>query len=221
MELVLGTNRAFIQPGNQPPQDQSTETTGWGREKGGWQAVNGTKRESEGVVYMTLKKLCARDCLCSSTQLQMSPGFLPPPLSPPFSQPLTHSLSLTLTFTLFCLPLFLSVWAEWKGICVTGSGHQFKLTTHALSQKQKHSLIKQKGAGERSSLSNQKITLDWQVEQVQIQRKISILKTLLSVLEVCTKKACEIIWDWGQMISQGQLCGENLRAVVTALSITV
>lgn len=100
MELALGTNRAFIQPGNQPPQDQSRETTGWGREKGGWQAVNGTKRESEGVVYMTLKKLCARDCLCSSTQLQMSLGFLPLPLSPPFS-PASNSLSLSLLLSPF------------------------------------------------------------------------------------------------------------------------
>lgn len=56
--------------------------------------MNGTKRESEGVVYMTLKKLCARDCLCSSTQLQMSLGFLPLPLSPPFS-PASNSLSLS------------------------------------------------------------------------------------------------------------------------------
>lgn len=62
--------------------------------------MNGTKRESEGVVYMTLKKLCARDCLCSSTQLQMSPGFLPLPLSPPFS-PASNSLSLSLLLSPF------------------------------------------------------------------------------------------------------------------------
>lgn len=72
--------------------------------------MNGTKRENEGVVYMTLKELCARDCLCSSTQLQMSLGFLPHSSSSP--QPLTHSLSLTLTCTPFCLSLFLSVPAE-------------------------------------------------------------------------------------------------------------
>lgn len=58
--------------------------------------MNGTKRESEGVVYMTLKELCARDCLCSSTQLQMSLGFFSlslPPLSSLVPLPLTHSLS--------------------------------------------------------------------------------------------------------------------------------
>lgn len=118
MELVLGTNRAFIQPGNQPSQDQSRETTGWGREKGGWQAVNGTKRESEGVVYMTLKKLCARDCLCSSTQLQMSPGFLPLPLSPPFS-PASNSLSLSHSYFHPFLSSSLSFCLSWmkRNLC--------------------------------------------------------------------------------------------------------
>ncbi len=50
--------------------------------------MNGTKRESEGVVYMTLTELCARDCLCSSTQLQMSLGFLP--LLPPWFEFSNH-----------------------------------------------------------------------------------------------------------------------------------
>lgn len=204
-----------------PPKTKAERPQGGAERREGGRQWMGQKGRAKGWFTWHSKScvpgiVCARPlnykCLLA---FSLSPFLLPSP------QPLTHSLSLTLTFTLFCLPLFLSVWAEWKGICVTGSGHQFKLTTHALSQKQKHSLIKQKGAGERSSLSNQKITLYWQVEQVQIQRKISILKTLLSVLEVCTTKACEIIWDWGQMISQGQLCGENLRAVVTALSITV
>lgn len=75
------------------PKVQSREATGCGREKGGWLAVNGTKREGKGVFYMTLKELCARDCLCSSTQLQMSLGF--PPSLPLFS--LLPSLWLTLS----------------------------------------------------------------------------------------------------------------------------
>lgn len=71
--------------------------------------MNGTKRQSEGVVYMTLKELCARDCLCSSTQLQMSLGFLSPspPSSASDSLPLSHSyfhpLFVFLSFFLFQL----------------------------------------------------------------------------------------------------------------------
>ncbi len=50
-------------------------------------------------------------------------------------------------------------------MCVTGSSNQFNLTTHALSEKQKQSLIEQRdgAVGKRSSLSNQR-------QQQQINR---------------------------------------------------
>lgn len=130
-ENPSGHKQGFYR-GRRNPQVQSREATGWGREKGGWQAVNGTP-----------KKLCARDCVCLSTQLQMSLGFLP--LSPllPSPHPLTHSFSHSYLPPYFVFLSFFLFQLNEKE-CVTGSGHQTNPTTHALSQKQKQGLIKQR-----------------------------------------------------------------------------
>lgn len=139
-----------------PPQVQSKEAKGCSREKGGWQAVNGTKSESGGLVYMTLKELCARDCLCSSTQLQMSLGFLH--LSPPLllSLPslwLTLSLLLSHFFFVF-LSFFLSLLNEkefvWQGLATNSTWPQHCHNSRKFDQTKRVGALKLVGANSKS-----------------------------------------------------------------------
>lgn len=140
MKLTQSTNGAFIEAGK-PPKSKAERPQGAAERREGSRQWMGQKGRAKGWFTWHSKScvpgiVCARPlnykCLLA---VSLSPPLLPSP------RPLTHSLSvsLTLTFTPFCPSLFLSVPAEWKGMCVTGSSRQFNLTTHAPSQKlEKH-----------------------------------------------------------------------------------
>lgn len=157
MKLTQGSNRAFIEEG-EPPKSTVERPQGEAEKREGGREWMGQKGRANGW-FTWHSKSCVPGIVCARPLNYKC--LLAFSLSPPFSpttDSLSFSLSLLLTFSPFCLSPFLFVPAEWKGMCVTGSGHQFNLTTHALSQKQKQSLIQKKGCccWEESSLSNQR-----------------------------------------------------------------